>query len=147
MEAHLTRYHIFMADKYDFIDYKKGTKRQVKMTKSRGWSAGDDHCSVKIDSYFILDGVNIFDILAEKGLRLKLDMSAVFQPVIHVLDKGDNEVATVRMLQKSKRYPDTMNIGNQQCVTTIETAIEDTELILLLGIITVRTDPSLKRMA
>ncbi|MDO4493664.1 MAG: hypothetical protein Q4C53_07250 [Clostridia bacterium] len=143
-EAELTKFHLFGASEYTFRNKVAGTEEIHRIGKTVTKSSGPEGAETVTESYFKIDGENVFDRLEEMGLRFrviaKLDL---MHPEFALVGDGGNEIARYKMNVRGERQEDVAAIGGKQRNTAIETESSDLATVFFGAFVLNRVDFSL----
>lgn len=144
-EANLKKFSLVGNSDYEFTNKQTLRTKMHKIGKPISVNYGNGSTSVVGDSYFKLDGVNVFDYLDANGYNFRTDSFNVLHPVL-TLYKGDQIVASYKYNVKSKREKNVMGVGNVQYGMEVTTSCENLDLVFLGALAIYRCDFALSRM-
>lgn len=138
-EGNCLKTGFFTPSKLEFVNAKTNERSEHKVghtvEKSSGTGMNNSSLRIVTDSYFKLDGVNVFDVLASKGYRLKITSTKLINPEVSLLNGSNAAVAKLTLNVKGPRQENVKGIGGSQRNTVIETESTDFETLFLAAFI------------
>lgn len=143
-EANLISFKLIGASEYEFINRITEASSVHKMGKTVSTSEGAGNLSIETASWFMIDGINCFDVLKEKGYSIKMvSLSNLLHPEFALIDAAGNHVAIYKMNVTGEREDGVMGIGSKQSNIVITTESKDIGNVFLGAFILGRVDFSL----